>query len=210
MEIQPTTREERISGEQHLVAFRLDRQVYALPIDPVERIIPMVTITALPQVNNSVAGVINVRGQAIPVVDLRRHLGVHDAPIQQYTPILLVWVGQLLVGLIVDEVIDMLNLPAQHIARPAEMMPDGLEITPILQGLAYTDRGTVLVLDIAHLFTPGQARKLAQALEALPEMDADGTEEQAEEQVEEQTEEPADPAPPPDAPEDDVEVEVEA
>jgi purine-binding chemotaxis protein CheW len=140
------------SGVCNLIAFRLDRQTYALPIESIIKIVEMVTITPIPQVNHSVEGVINFHGAAVPIVNLRRHLGLPATGRQLHTPIVLVQTGERMVGLIVDEVTNVLNVPAEQIVHPAEILPEGLGDSPLLQGLAHTPAGMVLMLDLDHLF----------------------------------------------------------
>jgi purine-binding chemotaxis protein CheW len=169
------SRRDKASADiRNLVTFRLDRQTYALPIEPIVQIIEMVTITPIPQVNHSVEGVINVRGASIPVVNLRRHLGLPEAKLHEskppyglHTPIILVQVGERTVGLIVDQVAEVLDVSASQITCPADLLPEGLSDAPLLQGLMQAPGGAVLLLDLAALFGPGQA-KLAQVLAALP------------------------------------------
>ena len=155
--------------QRDLVAFRLHRQTYALPIDQIIQIIEMVTIIPIPQVSRSVEGVINVRGATVSVVNLRRHLGMLEIRPHLHTPILLVQTSKQMVGLVVDEVIDVLSLPVEQITRPTDILPEGLGEVPILQGLAHTDNGTMLLLDLEHLFLPNQVHALAQATATLPE-----------------------------------------
>ena len=161
------------STVRHLVTFRLGRQTYALPIEPIAQIVEMVTITPIPQVNHSVEGVINVRGTAVPVVNLRCHLGLPEAKWQEpkapyglHTPIILVQAGERMIGLIVDQVEDVLNISADQITRPKDILPEGLSDAPPVQGLLYTSQGAVLLLDLEHLFASNQAQ-FAQTLEAL-------------------------------------------
>jgi len=154
------------SATCNLVAFRLDRQTYALPIEPIVQIIEMVAITPIPQTDPAVEGVINVRGTAVPVVNLRCQLGLPEAKLQLHTPIILVRSGERMVGLIVDQVADVLNIRADQITRPKDMLPDGLSDVPLVQGLSHTSQGALLLLDLEHLFASNQAQ-LAQALEAL-------------------------------------------
>jgi len=154
------------STVHHLVTFRLDRQTYALPIEPIVQIIEMVAITPIPQVNPAVEGVINVRGTAVPVVNLRCHLGLPEAKLQLHTPIILVQTGERMVGLIVDQVADVLNISADQITRPKDMLPDGLSDAPLLQGLMHTSQGAVLLLDLERLWASKPAQP-AQTLEAL-------------------------------------------
>lgn len=164
-----TTAEAARPERQNVVAFRLDRQTYALPIAPIVQIIEMVAITPIPQLDDVVEGVINVHGEAVAVVKLRRHFGLADAPLQMNTPILLTQIGGQTVGLIVDEVTDVLNLPQDHIVALGEILPEELGNAPIFRGLAYVADGPVLMLDPDHLLRPDQLEILAQAASMLQE-----------------------------------------
>jgi chemotaxis signal transduction protein len=163
------TAEGDLSDRQDVVAFRLGQQAYALPIEPMVQIVEMVTITSIPQLSAVVEGVINVHGEAVAVVKLRRHLGLPDAPLQLNTPLLLVRIDGRTVGLIVDEVIDVFSLAAEQIARFADILPEELESAPILRGLTYVAGDAVLVLDPDNLFRPDQLNALAQAADLLQE-----------------------------------------
>jgi purine-binding chemotaxis protein CheW len=165
----PTTDSGNSPGQRSLVAFRLHRQTYALPIEPVVQIVELVAITPIPQLSQVVEGVINVRGAIVPLVNMRRHLGLPEASLHLHTPIVLVRAGERVVGLIVDEVLDVLSLADERIARSADVLPQELGEVPLLQGLARTPDGMVLLLDLEHLFLPHQAQALDQAVAALSE-----------------------------------------
>jgi purine-binding chemotaxis protein CheW len=169
--------EEALAERQNMVAFRLEKQIYALPIEPIVQIVEMVAITPIPQLNQVVEGVINVRGEAVAVVKLRRHLGLSDAPLQLNTPILLTQVGGRTIGLIVDEVTDVFNLPTDQIVQLGEILPEELEDAPIFRGLAYVADAAVLMLDPDQLFRPDQLEILAQAADALQKTIAEETSE---------------------------------
>jgi purine-binding chemotaxis protein CheW len=156
------------SDQHNLVAFRLGEQTYALPIEPIVQIIEMVTITPIPQVNNAVEGVINMRGTAVPVVSMRRHFGMPEIPLQLRTPIIIVQIDRQVVGLIVDEVIDVLSLPPERISHTTDILPEGLGQASILRGLVHIQNDTVLLLDLEHLLLPYQAQALAQVTANLP------------------------------------------
>jgi purine-binding chemotaxis protein CheW len=158
--------------QRNLVTFRLNQQPYALPVEPIVYIIPMVTITPVPKINDLVEGVINVRGETVPVVNMRRHLGLPQTALQLHTPIVLVHVGEHTFGLIVDEVLNVLNLPPDRFVRPADVLPPELHDAPILHGLAHVPEGMILMLDPDHLFTPDQAQVIVQAMEFLDQLDA--------------------------------------
>jgi len=152
----------------HLVTFRLEPQVYALPIEPIQQIIEMVTITPVPQVRSSVEGVMNFHGTTVPVVNLREHLGMAKTPLKLHTPIMMVNVTGRLVGLIVDEVLAVLDVPSNQIDHPKDILPEGLGKPSLLNGLFYTGGNTVLLLNIDHLFAPQEATALAEAAAMLP------------------------------------------
>ncbi len=156
------------NGHQNYVSFKLDQQTYAFPVEPIVQIIEMVTITPIPQVNPVVKGVINVRGEAVPVVDLRRHLGLSEKSLELHTPIILISSNDRIVGMLVDEVMDVLNIATERVAHTEEILPEGLGDSPILRGLIHTANGVVLLLDVEQIFSSHQAQDLAQVLESLP------------------------------------------
>jgi len=157
----------REGDHKNLVIFRLDKETYALPVNAIVQIMPMLTITPIPQVHKAVEGIINVRGAAIPVIKMRRYLGLSEVPLSLHTPIILIQTDGWRMGLIVDEVIDVLALPSEQIRTITDIMPKSLGDVPILQGFVHMSDGTILVLDINQLFLPGQVRALSQAIAAL-------------------------------------------
>jgi len=162
-------RENKTKPEQQatIVTFRLGSQTYALPIKPVRQIIEMVTITPLPQINHTVAGVINFHGIWVPVINLRRQLSLADAPLQLHTPIILVNISERLVGLIVDQVLDVLARSADQIIDPGSILLEEMGEIPLLQGLIQSKDGSILLLNLEQLFKPYHARALLEAVDTL-------------------------------------------
>lgn len=163
MMIATTDQADSIS-QYHLVIFRLDRQVYGLTIDKVVQIFPMVKITPLPQMSQLVEGVINVRGKVAPVINVRRPLGLSEARLQLYTPIILVQLRGHLVGLIVDEVLDVQSFAADQVVHTSEILPEWMGNLPALDGLVYVDGLTILLINPEHLLQPCQIQAVLQAL----------------------------------------------
>jgi purine-binding chemotaxis protein CheW len=176
-----------------MMAFRLDQQSYALPIDEIVQIIPMVTITPVPQVSRVVEGIINVHGEVLPVINLRRHLGLEPIPRQLHTPILIVRTHAWTAGLIVDEVLDVLNMPESQISKPSEVLPEELGKTSVVSGVAYKESGMTLLLDAGSLFHPDTLESLAQILDSLSEAGARPEEKPSEAAAQEEEPEKAKP-----------------
>lgn len=153
----------------HLFTFRLARQVFAFPVAPIRQIVEMVTITPLVKAGDPVVGVINVRGQTVLVVDMRRLFHLPVPPLGLHTPILLVESRGQVIGLIVDTVQDVLELAAGQVDDPSRFLPPGMGELPVLKGIIRAAAGPAVLLDPDHLFDPGQA----EALHALAELSLD-------------------------------------
>ena len=158
-----------------IVTFRLGSQVYALPIEPVRQIIEMVTITPLPQVSLNVAGVINFHGAIAPVINLRCHLGLAEYPLKLHTPIILVTVLERLVGLIVDQVLDVMEVTADQIIDPRNILTKDMGEAPILNGLIQSQEGTILLLNMDQLLKNQHASALLEATDTLAHSMAPGS-----------------------------------
>lgn len=159
------------TGMQHnLVTFRAGKQIYALPIEPIVQIIGMVTITPIPQANPAILGVINVHGELIPAVDLHRHLGLPALPLRLYTPIILLQYQQHTIGLVVEEVLDVLTVSDEQIITPQAILPEQLGSATFLRGLVKTNdqaSRAVFILDLETLFRR-QTAQLAQEIASQP------------------------------------------
>ena len=130
------------SSVLQFVTFRLDGELFALPLASVTEVMRMVAVTALPDSPAWLAGVINVRGDVVPVVDLRRRLNL---PIQSAgldSRIIVVDMGGRAVALIADSTANVLSLPAESVRPPDEltrqahpveaMARDGDQLVPVL------------------------------------------------------------------------------
>jgi purine-binding chemotaxis protein CheW len=129
----------------------------------------MLKLVPLPQKHPLLEGFANIRGQFIPVIGVRQILGLPALEPQLNTPILLTLNNGRLIGLIVDEVSDVVALPAEQIARPDALIPNSMEGVAVLLGVTYIDGQPVLLIDPDHLLIPTQIRALNQAIEALAE-----------------------------------------
>ena len=112
----------------------------------------MVTVTPLPQLDDLIAGVINVREQAIPVVNMRRHFRMPPAPPNLDPHILLVQMSHWTVGLIVDSVSEVTQLPTDSIEPPPPMIStvDSEYIT----GVGKVDgEKLIILLDLEKILT---------------------------------------------------------
>ena len=130
--------------------FHLRAEEFGAPALKVLEIMGLQDITTIPQVPAHVKGVINLRGKVIPVIDLRMKFGMTP---QEYTPrtcIVVVRTRQgdedLMIGMIVDGVVEVLNLAAADIEDTPDFGPGVL--TPYLTGMAKIKNKVKILLDI--------------------------------------------------------------
>jgi purine-binding chemotaxis protein CheW len=132
-------------GSQYLT-FTLGTEEYGVEILKVQEIKGYSAITPIPNTPNYVKGVMNLRGSIIPIVDLRAKLAMAEAAYNQFTVIIVVRVGTKTVGVVVDAVSDVLNIPLKDI----QPTPDfGSQVDArFISGLAKAGERLVVLLDI--------------------------------------------------------------
>ena len=101
-----------------LVVFRIDKSEYALPVSNVGEILRMVAIAAVPEAPEWLPGVINLRGKVIPVINLRKRLGLPEVEVGLNTPIVVAEHEGQMVGLVADAVTELLTVAADSVEPP--------------------------------------------------------------------------------------------
>ena len=101
-----------------MVVFTAGGEEYGLEIDQVQEIIRPLPITRVPGSPEYIEGVINLRGNVVPVINLQRRLALDRITNSDKSRIIIVSRQDLTVGIIVDSVKDVLNLPAEHVELP--------------------------------------------------------------------------------------------
>lgn len=121
---------------------------FCLRLTDVERLLPLMLIQPVPNGPDYLAGIMNLRGEAVPVLDLARRIGMAvDARYSTDNPVILARAGGRQAGLVVDEVIGVKQVPRTAI-RGEAMFRDGLP--PVLGAVILPD-GTALLLDTLRL-----------------------------------------------------------
>lgn len=134
------------------IIFKLGNEEYAFEILKVREIIGMMDITRVPEMDKSVQGVINLRGKVNPVVDLRQIFGMTETVPSEQTVIVIVQLrynGQTCaIGVLVDQVLEVLNIPETNIEHPPSMRSLSEHGTNSIMGIAKVDKRVIMLLDI--------------------------------------------------------------
>jgi purine-binding chemotaxis protein CheW len=126
---------------RQLVLFRLADGIHAIDLPDIREIIPLRRATRLPGAPSWVAGLVNVRGTVVTVLDLSQRLG--GPPVGADASVVLVEHAGKLVGVAVDEVLEVWR------ADPAAIEPPGPEhAAGVVTGLGHSGGSIVIVLDI--------------------------------------------------------------
>ncbi|MBL8722524.1 MAG: purine-binding chemotaxis protein CheW [Planctomycetes bacterium] len=132
-----------------VVSFRIGDEEYGVDIMAVQEIILVGVITQVPEVPEHVLGVINLRGNVIPIMNLRRRFGMPDQPVGETTRIVVMNLGGRTVGAVVDGVDEVLRLSTEEIsATPASLGGAGKDY---VLGLARRKERLLILLDMARL-----------------------------------------------------------
>ncbi|MEW6746030.1 MAG: chemotaxis protein CheW [Planctomycetota bacterium] len=145
------------------LTFELASEQYGLEILKVREIIGLMDITPVPCTPPSVKGVINLRGKVIPVVDLRLKFGMEGAEATDQTCIIVVDVGEIEMGILVDKVSEVLDIASEEIEDTPAF---GVSVkTDFILGMGKAGKGVTILLDIGKVITASEAAPLA----GLPE-----------------------------------------
>jgi len=134
------------------LSFRLHGGEYALPVRDVVEVVSMVALAHMPESPAWLAGMVNLRGRVAPVIDLRLRLGFPARSITLDTPVIVVQSGARPVGLIVDEVTEVLTLPVQALTAPDDLAGKG---HPVMVVARTADR-LIMLLDLTRICEPVQ------------------------------------------------------
>ncbi|MBF8267297.1 MAG: CheW [Dehalococcoidia bacterium] len=132
--------------ERQLVVFSLGAEAYGVPIGAVREIIRMQEITRVPRSPDFVEGVVNLRGKVIPVVDLRKRLGIVGAGRSEENRIVVVDGGAEDIGMIVDTVTEVLRVPAVSV-EPLSAVVSSSD-TDYALGIAKLETRLIILLDL--------------------------------------------------------------
>ena len=117
-----TSEELHSSKVVQLVSFMLDDVEYGVDILSVHEILRYPELTRLPNTPPFIRGVINLRGNVIPVVDMRIRFGFPEGAITDLTRIIVVETGGKQVGLLVDNVYQVVRIPVENIDPPSDLI----------------------------------------------------------------------------------------
>ena len=135
-------------GNQFLT-FALQDEEFGIEILRVQEIKGLSRITPIPNMPSFIKGVMNLRGTVVPIVDLRAKFSMPKAEYNQFTVIIVVNIGEKIMGLVVDAVSDVLNIAESNIESAPDLGVDA--DTSFLTGIAKSGERLITLLNMDKL-----------------------------------------------------------
>ena len=139
------------AGETQLVVFVMANEEFACGINSIREVLKMIRVTPLPRSLDFVEGVINMRGDVIPVIDLRKRFGLPEAERTDESRIIIVEVEERMVGLTVDSVSEVISLDNKQIQEAPNQVAGGK--TDLITGVGKVDDRMLIILDLDRILT---------------------------------------------------------
>ncbi len=136
--------------EVQLVTFRVGGQEFGFNIFDVERVLRYESPAPLPQAPDFLEGVLQFGETIVPVIDLRKRLGVDAVLAEETRTVILEW-EQGRIGIVVDAVVELLKVPVDEIASPPPLVR-GLAAAYI-NGIFSRDGRTIIILAISRILS---------------------------------------------------------
>lgn len=138
-------------GTTNLVTFRLGSGEYAIDIMQAKEIIKMEKITLIPNAPYFVEGVINLRGNIIPIIDLKKRFNLEESEGDKNTGIIIAKIEDVDMGIMIDSVSKVVSMPNSDIQPPPSML-QGIG-QRYIKGVGKMEDKLLVVLDLDKLFT---------------------------------------------------------
>lgn len=142
------------------LTFRLDEEMFAVDIEKVREVLEFTVVTKVPRTPDYMRGVINLRGNVVPIVDMRMKLGLGATPKTVNTCVVITEVEisgeKVVVGALADSVQEVVELGAEQIVPPPRM---GMRVdTAVIRGMGKRDEKFVIILDVDRIFSLDEVR----------------------------------------------------
>ena len=141
--------EDEDAQKDKFLTFHLRGEDYGIDIRQVTEIIGIQKITEIPDMPEYIKGVINLRGKVLPVMDVRIRFKVEPREYDKKTCIIVVTIGEATVGLIVDSVSEVTNIPENQIEPPPKLSHKNSNF--FIEGLGKVGEEVKILLDVNHL-----------------------------------------------------------
>ncbi len=143
--------DQMVADEVQVVAFKLRNEEYGFSILNVQEIKGLTDITRVPFAPDFIKGVINLRGSVLPVIDLKRRLGLEDTPYTSNTRIVIVQYEDVSVGMLVDAVTEVRTIKGEDFDTTRSITASNDSGSRFISGIGKVDGRLIIHLNISEV-----------------------------------------------------------
>ena len=143
--------DQMVADEVQVVAFKLRNEEYGFSILNVQEIKGLTDITRVPFAPDFIKGVINLRGSVLPVIDLKRRLGLEDTPYTSNTRIVIVQYDDVSVGMLVDAVTEVRTINGADFDTTRSITASNDSGSKFISGIGKVDGRLIIHLNISEI-----------------------------------------------------------
>jgi purine-binding chemotaxis protein CheW len=170
-----TDTKEADAGVAQYLTFQAGDETFAIEILDVKEIIEIEAITKVPMMPVFIAGIINLRGRVVPVVDLSKRLGRRSSIVTKKSCLVLVEVAHeedsQPIGMMVDEVNEILEIGESHTQPPPDFGTDLR--TDFIRAMGRVDEKFIILLDVNHVLSVNDISALSHLEDAQGQASAE-------------------------------------
>ena len=155
-----TTSSANYSGETlEIIAARLHDQEFCVKTTTIREIRGWAPSTPIPHAPSDVIGVMNLRGSVIPIIDLAQKLGMKSAVATERSAIVVAEVHNMVIGMLVDQVSDILTIPSSQV-QPGPEISASFDKS-FSEGIIANEHGMICFLNLAKMFRGSEIEEMA-------------------------------------------------
>ena len=149
---------EKAESYKQFIVFVLDDQDYGINVLDSREIITAENLTILPDSPDFIKGIINLREEIIPIIDLTRRFNLENTLNEEESKVIIISVNNTLIGLAVEEVKEILRVDTENISDPPEMTQNIKK--NYIKGIARLEERLLILLDIDEIFSREEIEKI--------------------------------------------------
>ncbi|MBW1956663.1 MAG: chemotaxis protein CheW [Deltaproteobacteria bacterium] len=153
----------KIMDEEQVVCFWVEKEEYGIDIMQVQEIIRVDEITAVPNAPRFVEGIVNLRGNVLPVLDMRTRFGLEKGERTEQNRIIVVDIAGKTTGIIVDSVSEVIRIPRDRIEPPPDLITEAGIEGRYIEGIGKLDEGKriIVLVQVDALLTGNEKEELS-------------------------------------------------
>jgi len=161
-----TEKEDKVHKEQdleeeHIVTFSIDKEEFGIRITQIQEINRLSEITKMPKAPYFIEGITNLRGDVVPVIDIRKRFNLPPKEVDERTRVIIVDIAGEKTGLIVDKVNEVVRLPKSNIEKAPSIISSGVDLN-FIDGIGKVNNGKrmIVILNVERILTSEEQKEL--------------------------------------------------